>query len=243
MWQVSREADEALEVRAAPVPTQEMEREYIDFLQEDFKSDPWVTYRFRKYTANPKRIPWKNQRQLKRQYTYTFCVNWAIGSMLTWPFAAWVGRKMKTSKGGVPIVPLNRWVHDFPHPEPGRTSRLTFRYYSFAACAFAGYIFARQVTDSFVRTSNQWYNRPDLKPFAAMVDRPTDVSTSSMLEAQYVTKQGEDSKRSPLMRFFLPRSADFTIKQNPYANAHPEDVWDSRKGHHATYTNRFGEHH
>lgn len=66
MWQLNREADEVLEVRAPPVPTQEMENEYMDWLQDDFKSDPWVTYRFRKYTANPKRIPWKNQRRIKR---------------------------------------------------------------------------------------------------------------------------------------------------------------------------------
>ena len=67
MWQLQKEADEVLEVKPAPLPTQEMENEYMDWLQEDFKQDPWVTYRFRKYTANPKRIPWKNTRQIKRQ--------------------------------------------------------------------------------------------------------------------------------------------------------------------------------
>jgi hypothetical protein len=66
MWELNREADEILEPRQPPVPTQEQENKYIDWLQEDFKSDPWVTYRFRKFTANPKRIPWKNARRIKR---------------------------------------------------------------------------------------------------------------------------------------------------------------------------------
>lgn len=92
MWQAQREADEVFEMKTAPVPTQEMENEYMDWLQEDFKSDPWLTYRFRKYTANPKRIPWKNTRQIKRQYQFTFGVNWVVGSLLSWPIAAMIGR-------------------------------------------------------------------------------------------------------------------------------------------------------
>ena len=66
MYHLQKEADEVLELKVPDVPTPEQEVEYIDWLQEDFKSDPWITYRFRKYTANPKRIPWKNTRQLKR---------------------------------------------------------------------------------------------------------------------------------------------------------------------------------
>jgi len=60
MWQMGREADEVLIEKLPPVPTPEMEVEYIDWLREDFKSDPWVTLRFRKFMAGPKRIPWKN---------------------------------------------------------------------------------------------------------------------------------------------------------------------------------------
>jgi len=131
-----------------------MEVEYIDWLQDDFKSDPWVTHRFRKCTANPKRIPWKNTRQIKRQYQFTFMVNWFVGSVLSWPIAAMIGRSYKVSKGGVPVVRLNRWVHDFPQPEPGRIARLTFRYYSVLSAAFLGYCFARYVTDSTQKHAN-----------------------------------------------------------------------------------------
>jgi len=36
LYQLSKEADEVLEVKPAPVPTAEMEVEYIDWLQKDF---------------------------------------------------------------------------------------------------------------------------------------------------------------------------------------------------------------
>jgi hypothetical protein len=221
-----------------------MEREYLDFLQEDFKSDPWLTHRFRKYTANPKRIPWKNQRQIKRQYNFTFAVNWFAGSILAWPLAAAIGRRFKATRGGVPIVPLNRWVHDFPRPEPGRIARLTFRFYSITAAAALGYLFARTFTDSAIRCSNEWYNRPDLKPFPAMVKQHEgDLTHRTMLEAQYNNKQQSSFKSSALYRFFMGRDADFTIRENPYAKLHPEDVWNSQRGHYTTYTNNFGQHH
>jgi len=77
-----------------------------------------------------------------------------------------------------------------------------------------------------MRCSNEWYNRPDLKPFAAMVDQPSDLTTRTMLEAQYNSKQGTPAKQSALYRYFLARNADFTIKENPYENAHRDDVWD-----------------
>ena len=154
-----------------------------------------------------------------------------------------VGRYFKTTKGGVPVVPLNRWVHDFPQVDPGRFARITFRWYSFGSAIVMGYMFARATTSSEGRSSNQWYNRPDLKPFPAMVAQPPEVTRDSMLETQYVTQRKSDVKRSALYRFFMARDADFSLKDNPYRKAHPEDVWDSRKAQYSTYTNRFGDHH
>ncbi len=57
-----REVDEVLEMSPARLANQSEEDDYVDWLAADFRSDPWLTYRFRKYTANPKRIPWKNNR-------------------------------------------------------------------------------------------------------------------------------------------------------------------------------------
>ena len=147
LYQLGKEADEVLEVAPPEYPSLEKQVEYIDWLQDDFKSDPWITYRFRKYMAGPKRIPWRNQRQLKRQYQFTFMTNWLMGSVLAWPVAAMIGRRYKVERSGVPVVPVNRWVHDFPKSDPGYFARRTFRYYSIISSMFIGYCFARYVTD------------------------------------------------------------------------------------------------
>ena len=242
--QLKKEADEVFELRPAPVPKPEMEVEYIDWLQEDFKSDPWLTPRFRKFTANPKRTPWKNQRRMKRTYQYTFTVNWILGSAITWPIAAYIGRCWKTTAGGVAHVPVQRWVHDFPKPEPGRVARLRFRWYAFGSSALMGFLFARHYTDEGVRTGNQWYNRPDLKPKAAMVDTQESIMERTMKKDQYmVLKKEGEGKRSPIYRFFFARDADFTVKENPYANAHREDVWNHKEAMYSDYGNDFRDHH
>ena len=143
------------------------------------------------------------------------------------------------------MVRLNRWVHDFPQPEPGRSSRLVFRYYSMISATLMGLAFAKYFTDCTPRSQNEWYNRPDLKPFAAMVKTPEGESiiNKTMKEAQYVPESSFSWKRTPLYRFFMGRDADYTIKENPYQTAHPDDVWDSRKGHYTTYSNNFSAHH
>lgn len=64
-----------------------------------------------------------------------------------------------------------------------------FRYYSIGSSVIFGWIFARYTTDHTVRCSNEFYNRPDLKPFAAMVEKPNDMMTRTMIEAQYNTRQ------------------------------------------------------
>ena len=55
-----READEVLEIAPARYPTREEQLDYMNFLEQDIRSDPWITLRFKKYMAGPKRIPWKN---------------------------------------------------------------------------------------------------------------------------------------------------------------------------------------
>jgi hypothetical protein len=70
--QNKRVKDEVFELRAPPVPTRQQEDEYMDFLANDLRSDPWITYRFRKYMAGPKRIPWKNSRTIKKEYSYSY---------------------------------------------------------------------------------------------------------------------------------------------------------------------------
>ena len=156
-----------------------------------------------------------------------------------------IGRYNKVSRAGVPVVHQNRFVHDFPKLDPGRAARHYFRWYAFGSSLVAGLLFAQLITNVDNRCSNSWYNRPDLKPFAAMVKEPEgDLTREGMLDAQYVERRNlTDGKRSPLFRYFMARDADFTIKDNPYRSMHSEDIWDARKGHYPTYSNSFGEHH
>ena len=135
--------DEAIYERALPpTPTQEQENAYMDFLAADIRSDPWFTPRFRKYMAGPKRIPWKNNRQIKTEYKEQFLAHMLFGMALAWPLATIIGRRMKHTQGGTPMVPMQRYVHDFPNLEPNHHSKKTFRWYSFLTCGVLGFIFA-----------------------------------------------------------------------------------------------------
>ena len=94
-----------------------------------------------------------------------------IGGILAWPLACIVGRRMKVYQGGVPVVPYQRFIHDFPNLEPGKAARNTFRWWSLLTSVALGFAFAR-VTVNQEQLLNPWYTRPDLKPFAAMVVNP-----------------------------------------------------------------------
>jgi hypothetical protein len=147
--------------------------------------DPWITYRFRKYMAGPKRWPWKNSREQHRQYQYTFFVNGCIGALLTWPVAIWVARNAKMFAGGVPLVPLNNFVYDFVNLEPSHIARKSFRR-RFGLTLFLSGIAFGYLTTSPDILNNKWNNRPDLRAFPAMVaDDGSDIAQKTALEAHY----------------------------------------------------------
>ena len=60
-----REAEFVLEDAIPREPTRDEELAYIEWLRKEFRSDPWFSLRFRKYTPNPKRWAWKNAREIK----------------------------------------------------------------------------------------------------------------------------------------------------------------------------------
>ena len=163
-----REAEYILEPRIPDLPSREDELEYMQWLQDDIKSDPWLTPRFKKYMANPKRVPFKNMAQLKSEYRREFGWNFAFGALLGWPLAVLVGKRAQTYQGGVAVVPYQRWVQDYPNVHPTRTTWRFFRRYSMATCFVTGYAFAKYMGNENTM-SNQWYTRPDLKQKAAMV--------------------------------------------------------------------------
>lgn len=151
----------------------------MDFLEKSFKEDAWLTPHFHKYTAGPKRIPWKNSQEIQTQYAINFYVNWAMGAILSWPVAVMIGRRMKQTPGGVPAFPVQRLVDDWPNVEPARHARRTFFFWSVGTSMVAGYFFAKWYCDG-TGALNVWHNRPDLKPHAAMVDDSFDQGKNSI---------------------------------------------------------------
>jgi len=85
------------------------------------------------------------------------------------------------------VVPYQRFVHDFPNLEPSHVSRITFKRWTYGSAALFGIIFAGLVTDKRI-LQNEWYNRPDLKPFPAMVavDEEVEKKMKYVKLAHYV---------------------------------------------------------
>jgi|TARA_B110001450_G_scaffold180229_1_gene168372 hypothetical protein len=119
--------------------------------------------------SGPKRVPFKNFKELRDEYRRNFIINFMFGAMLGWPIAMKMGRWGQTYQGGVSVVPYQRWVHDWPNVDYARTNRKYFRRYAMITCAITGGLFAKTFTDSNA-LKNPWYTRPDFKPKAAMVE-------------------------------------------------------------------------
>jgi hypothetical protein len=61
-------------------------------LQEDIKSDRWFALRYKKLMSGPKRVPFKNYKELRDEYRRNFIINFMFGAMLGWPIAMKMGR-------------------------------------------------------------------------------------------------------------------------------------------------------
>jgi len=70
-------------------------------------------------------------------------MHWLVGASLCWPVGVVIGRRMKSYQGGVPVVPYQRFVHDFPNLEPITQSSKTFRLWSLGVCVTLGYWIAK----------------------------------------------------------------------------------------------------
>lgn len=204
--------------------------------------DPIIHPRYMKYRAGPKRIPFRNTMELRRQWQFEFATKMAFGSILAWPIAVMVGRWSKTTSSGVPVVHYPRYKPDWPNVNPTGRAAHNFKRWSFATALFLGFCFAKYTTDRTVY-NNEWYNRPDLKPFAAMVKNEETVMERTAMTSLYnsyrLEKQKEEKKKGAFYRFLWPCDADFTPKENPYAKNHHHDVFNPQKGYYKTYTNSF----
>jgi len=96
-----------------------------------------------------------------------FATHFIIGALLSCTIGVWVGRKMTTYGGGVPTIPYRK-VHDFPNVDPTFQVRRRFRRFFFATIVAGGYLFATFTINSD-QVNDIWYNRPEFRPFPAMV--------------------------------------------------------------------------
>ncbi len=79
--------------------------------------------------------------------------------------------------------------------------------------------------------SDPWLARPDLKPFPAMVDEPMSVTERTALETHYQSFRNQryaesEKKKSAWYRLVFPLSANFAVKENPWAHTHKENVYN-----------------
>ena len=83
------------------------------------------------------------------------------------------------------MVPYPRWKWDFVDVEPANYSRRVFRLYTFGACCAGGLLFA-YLTVNPLQMRDPWYDRPDLKPFKAMVPKEEmSIAERTAYEAHY----------------------------------------------------------
>lgn len=85
---------------------------------------------------------------MKGDYRAEFLVHFAVGALITWPFAILVGRRMKTYAGtGVPRVPMPYYRVGFPDVEPAGLAARQFRKYFYGTLFVGSFVYARYMTD------------------------------------------------------------------------------------------------
>ena len=153
---------------------------------------------------------------------------------------------MTTYQGGVPAIPYQRWVHDFFNLDPTKHTRSVFRFYWFATMIAGGIAFTYLTVDQR-QVRNLWYNRPDLKPFPAMVAKDDlDITEQTALEAHFQSyrnkKAAEDRKQSSWYRLFFPKKADYNVKYNPYNHHSKDDIYNPATGFYSSIHNHYRDH-
>tara|TARA_B110000285_G_C14948936_1_gene525749 strand:- start:360 stop:599 length:240 start_codon:yes stop_codon:yes gene_type:complete len=52
------------------------------------------------------------------------------GALMCWPLAMYIGNRMQVTRGGVPVYPMQRFIHSFPNIHPMRSTWRKFRRYA-----------------------------------------------------------------------------------------------------------------
>ena len=149
---------------------------------------------------------------------------------------------------GVPSVPYNHAVHDFINVDPTYHARRLFKRNFFKWGAIGGFLYASYFTNPFL-IRNEWYTRPDLKPFPAMVPQESlSESDKIIMETYYkkyrAEKEAANRKNSTWYRVLFPNAASYDVESNPYVGSNGRRVYnplDTRYESH-TSTGHFRDH-
>ena len=180
---------------------------------------------------------------MKRSYQIDFVKNWFWSSLVTWPVAIMIGKHYKQTWGGVPLVPIQRIIHDFVDVSATNTARRQMRFYTFGSAMAMGFVIAIAVTDRSTFTSDSYKNNPTLRPYAAMVKPDEDdITYKTMLPALYTKHRTGQYKSSAWYRFLFPADADFTVKDNPYRKYSHNEVFSTQNRRYSSY-NEYADHH
>jgi hypothetical protein len=234
--------DEILEPSIPPLPTRQMELDYMNTLESEFKSDRWLHTRFRKMQAGPFRRPYKQTRALKQRYRRDYALNFFLGALIISPFAILFGRRMRHTSSGVPAYYFPRNWHRFPNLNPDHYAKNYFRVGFFASLFLGGNILASSMTPIYDK--DEYYSRPDFKPSQPMVEDSDDIKKAKkeMMEIEYGMK-GEEKKKSLLYRLFRPNEADYNVWYSDRRENHNEqNTYDPKNGGFPNAT-RMHEHH
>jgi hypothetical protein len=110
-----------------------------------------------------------------------------------------------------------------------------------------GVVFASLTVDT--RSKNDpWQQRPELRPFPAMVaQEQPDVTQRTALDAHYQSYRNEQYKEGKKSRtwyrLLFPNDADYNVKQNPYAHTHRENVYNPANNYYARPGSQHYRHH
>lgn len=149
---------------------------------------------------------------------------------------------------GVPSVPYNNAVHDFINLDPTYHARRLFKRNFFKWGSIGGLLYAFYFTNPFL-IRNEWYTRPDLKPFPAMVPQESlSESDKIIMETYYkkyrAEKEAANRKNSTWYRVLFPNAASYDVESNPYVGSNGRRVYnplDTRYESH-TSTGHFRDH-
>ena len=81
----------------------------------------WFTTKPKKQYG-PKRVAYNNRNHLIVEYRIIWAQWFVLGGVLGWPLATRLGRWAQTSQGGVPAVPMPRFVDENPNIHATRTT-------------------------------------------------------------------------------------------------------------------------